>query len=501
MADTSPVIMWVTNREGGNQFVNRTYREYFGLTFEQAQGDAWRPLVHPDDAGGYTDAFLAAGRERRSFVAQARVRRADGEWRWLVSQAEPRFSSHGEFLGHIGASLDITDRKQAEDALREADKSKNEFLAMLSHELRNPLAPIRNSLYILDRAAPGGDQAQRAHRIIERQTAHMTRLVDDLLDVTRISRGKVNLQRERLELCELVRRTVEDHRSLFQRSGVALDVRIPDDGLWMHGDGTRLAQVIGNLLQNAAKFTGRGGTTAVEVQKDAPANAALIRVRDTGVGMSAELLPRLFEPFTQADRTLDRSRGGLGLGLALVKGLVELHGGTVDAKSEGVGAGTELIVRLPLEQLGTDARSPAAPQNRPHHRRRVLVIEDSVDAAESLKEALELGDHEVAVAYNGPEGIAKARELKPEVVLCDIGLPQMDGYEVARAFRADAELKDVFLVALTGYAAPEDQQRSREAGFERHLAKPPSMEKLEKVLAEAPQHSRDAPMADSSPPS
>jgi PAS domain S-box-containing protein len=486
MADRSPVIMWVTDREGGLQFANRTYREFFGVTLEQMRGSKWEPLIHPDDVSGYVIAFSAALREQRPFVARARMRRADGEWRWVASQAEPRSSSSGEFLGYVGASVDVTEPKRAEDVLREADQRKNAFLAMLSHELRNPLAPIRNSIYLLDRAAPGGEQAKRALRIIDRQTAHMTRLIDDLLDVSRISRGKINLQRERLDLCDLVRRTIEDHRSLFDQRGVALDVSLPDEHLWVNGDATRLSQAIGNLLHNGAKFTTSGGTTSIAVERDARAGFAVIRVRDTGIGISAEILPHLFEAFTQADSTLDRSRGGMGLGLALVKGLVELHSGTVDARSKGVGTGAEFTVHLPLARPAGDADEAAtARHDRPSPRRRVLVIEDNVDAAESLKEALELGDHEVAIAFNGPEGLDRAHGFKPDVVLCDIGLPGMDGYQVARAFRADAALKNAFLVALTGYAGPEDQQRASEAGFERHLAKPPSMGKIELLLAEA----------------
>jgi PAS domain S-box-containing protein len=387
-------------------------------------------------------------------------------------------------LGQLGAIVSLA-RQHAEARwkLEEADSRKNEFLAMLSHELRNPLAPIRNSLYILDRVAHGGEQAARAHRIIDRQTAHMTRLIDDLLDVTRISRGKIHLQCQRLELGELTRRTVEDHRSLFQQSNIRLEVHVEGSDLWVEGDETRLAQVVGNLLQNAAKFTGSGGTTTICVERDTAASQAVLRMRDTGAGLSAEMLPRLFEPFVQADRTLDRSRGGLGLGLALVKSLVELHGGSVEATSRGIGTGAEFTVRLPIpppENPGPAAKAPAA--QGPCPRRRVLVIEDNIDAAESLKEALELGDHEVSVAHNGFEGIQRARELKPDVVLCDIGLPGADGYSVARAFRSDATLRSAFLVALTGYAGPEDQQRAAEAGFQGHLAKPATLEKLERVL-------------------
>jgi two-component system CheB/CheR fusion protein len=381
------------------------------------------------------------------------------------------------------------ERMQAQAALRaanqqliEADRRKNEFLAVLSHELRNPLAPIRNSLTILDRATPGSDQASRAQMIIDRQVGHLSHLVDDLLDLTRISRNKIRLDLKLLELNDLVRRTVEDHRLLFEKGEVQIEVKPSPERVSVNGDGTRLAQVIGNLLLNAAKFTGRGGRATVSVSVDLAKRQAVIRVSDNGAGIPPELIGRLFQPFMQADTTLDRSKGGLGLGLALVKGLVELHGGDIGVHSDGLGKGAEFVVRLPLALEAGEAVEVRLASSKSAGRR-VLIIEDNIDAADSLREVLEFGEHEIAVAYNGPEGIAKAREFRPEVVLCDIGLPGMDGFEVARAFRADEGLKGTYLVALSGYALPEDLQRAEEAGFDRHLAKPPSLEKIEEALA------------------
>ena len=261
----------------------------------------------------------------------------------------------------------------------------------------------------------------------------------------------------------------------------------PPEPVFVDGDWNRLAQVVGNLLQNAAKFTGAGGCTRVSVSTDAETKQAVVRVADTGVGMAPEMLARLFQPFAQADITLDRSKGGLGLGLALVKGLVELHGGTITAHSAGVGQGAEFVVRLPLALEDVPTDGPLHSRTLvPGGRRRVLIIEDNIDAADSLREALEFGGHEVEVAYTGAAGIAKARGFKPEVVFCDIGLPGMDGFEVARAFRADDALRGVYLVALTGYALPEDLQRALEAGFDQHLAKPPDLDRLEQILARVP---------------
>jgi two-component system CheB/CheR fusion protein len=373
---------------------------------------------------------------------------------------------------------------EARIALEQRDRHKNHFIAMLSHELRNPLTPIRNSLYILDRAVPGGEQAKRAHEVIGRQSAHLTRLVDDLLDTTRVASGKIQLRRELLDLGDVVRRAVEDHRTTFVRGGVALEVNVPGKTVWIQGDRTRVAQIVSNLVQNAAKFTERGGTTVVSVEESARLCQAIVRVRDTGIGIAPEMLSRLFEPFSQADTTLARSQGGLGLGLALVKGLVDMHGGMVSAESEGPGNGAEFIVRFRLETaeipLPASRRCVAASTGGP---RRVLLIEDNVDAADTLREVLGFGEHAVDVAHSGAEGLAKARAFHPDVVLCDIGLPGMDGYEVARVMRADPELQGTRLVALTGYAGSEAIARAKEAGFDIHLRKPPSLEDIEGILA------------------
>lgn len=386
----------------------------------------------------------------------------------------------------IATAIQRTDARQAlavtNAQLVEADLRKNEFMAMLSHELRNPLAPIKNSLYILDHAQASSEQSRRAKATIDRQVDQLARLVDDLLDVTRIARNKIQLQRQSLELTELVRRTVDDHRVELEKAKLQLQTASDDAPIWVTADGNRIAQTVGNLLQNAAKFTPAGGRVEVSVSLDRPRAQAIIRVRDTGVGMNPDMLSRIFQPFMQADTAMDRSKGGLGLGLALVKGVVELHGGSVEATSAGLGKGTEFVVRLPadMDLAQTEPQRSAAPAVA---RQRVLIIEDNEDAADSLREVLELEDHDVAVAYSGPAGISKALALRPTVILCDIGLPDMDGYQVARAIRAEPSLEATPMVALTGYALPEDLQRAREAGFDHHMAKPPSLEQINEILA------------------
>jgi len=432
--------------------------------------------------------------------APASMPSPDGGMAELLASSAPLHGQGEERLGFVITLVDITAQRRDEaqleaalgraeqgeaqkeaalQALREADRNKTHFLAMLSHELRNPLEPIRNCVYILENAPPGGEEAARARRVIQRQTQHMARLIDDLLDMTRISRGKVQLLVAPVDLREVVLRTIEDHRPAFEAGGIELHLAVPEERLVVQGDRIRLAQILGNLLQNVAKFTPRGGQAWVSLARDEHGNAAL-RVRDDGVGIPGAMLPRLFEPFSQADETLDRSRGGLGLGLSLVRALVELHGGQVSVDSAGLHRGTEVILQLPLSPVAVEpvaARSAAGVRDR-----RVLVIEDNVDSAETIQDVLQMAGHRVEVARTGPDGIERAREFTPDIVLCDIGLPGMDGFAVARAFREDPNLRTAYLVALSGYATPDDVARAQAAGFDRHLAKPVDAEALQELI-------------------
>ncbi len=375
---------------------------------------------------------------------------------------------------------DVTARRRAEEAVREADRRKSEFLAVLSHELRNPLAPILNSVAILERMGDPGEHARRGRAVIQRQAMHLSRLVDDLLDITRIERGKVELARGVLDAREVVRRTVEDHRPTFEQRGIASTLEAPGAPVWVDADPTRLAQVVGNLLHNAAKFTPAGGTVSTAVR--ATADRVEIRVRDDGAGIAPELLDRLFAPFVQGDAGAARVQGGLGLGLALVRSLVELHGGSVRARSAGPGRGSEFVISLPLAEAPRALAPAAAVRSTP--RRRILLVEDNVDAGDTLAELLALDGHEVRVARDGRSGLALARAFRPEVVICDVGLPDMTGYDVARELRRDEGLRSARLVALTGYALPDDRRRAEEAGFDRHLPKPPPLAELAALLAD-----------------
>ncbi len=367
-----------------------------------------------------------------------------------------------------------------EEALREADRRKSEFIAMMSHELRNPLAPIRNALYMLERTAVASEQADRALTVANRQLRHLTRMVDDLLDVTRLSRGEYHLDRHHVDFAQVVRAAVEDNRSILADHEVAAEVQAPSEPVVVDGDAARLTQIVGNLLMNAAKFTDSGGKVVVTIE--VAGGDAVLRVQDNGIGIPEALLGRLFEPFVQADTTLARTRGGLGLGLVVVKKLVELHNGNVRAQSGGLGKGSEFVVTVPLAGEASHAQVHPVRQG---DGRRVVIIEDSEDTAETLKELLELEGHEVHVEADGLRGVEAALRLRPEVVLCDIGLPGIDGYEVARRLRSASGMR-VLLVAVTGYAAPDDVRRAREAGFQHHIPKPADLEHIARVVAEAP---------------
>jgi signal transduction histidine kinase/CheY-like chemotaxis protein len=396
-------------------------------------------------------------------------------------------------LGYQNARLarSVAERERLMESLRESkrqledtDRRKDEFLATLSHELRNPLAPIRNSIHVLERAEPGSERAVRSKEVLRRQTEHLTRLVDDLLDVTRVSRGKIELQRQRVDLREIVRKASDDLGSEFVREGVVLRVASGAGPVWVDADATRLAQVVGNLLQNAVKFTPAGGAVDVAVAVAPTGDVASLRVRDEGIGMAPGEVERMFEPFAQADHAPGRGKGGLGLGLALVRALVELHGGTVRGRSDGLGRGSEFVVTLPRAVAEPAAARPGG-SAAGRARRVVLVIEDNPDVGRSVADLLELDGHCVRVARDGRGGLALAHELRPDVVLCDIGLPDLDGYEVARALRRDEGLRRTRLVALSGFAQEEDRRRAREAGFDAHVAKPPDPEELASLVAAA----------------
>jgi signal transduction histidine kinase len=398
-------------------------------------------------------------------------------------------ADESEFLRALADILGMAaDRKRLEGELHlkvrdlaDADRRKNEFLAMLAHELRNPLAPVRNGLQILRIAGEKPQVVAQTREMLDRQVRHLSRLVDDLMDVSRITRGKVDLRMQPVDLAEVVGRAVDEVRPLVEARRHRLTVTHQAGALRVNADPTRLTQVLANLLNNAAKYTDEGGEITVTVGRAGV--DAVVRVRDTGIGISPEMLTRVFDLFTQVETSLDRAEGGLGIGLTLVRSLVELHGGSVEVKSDGVGRGSEFSVRLPA--LAGDQPGVAVPDvaDGPLVPRRVLVVDDNRDSADSLAMMLELGGHTVATAHHGPGAVEAAGTFRPEVVLLDIGLPGLNGYDVARALRARPETRDVLIVAMTGYGQDTDRERSRDAGIDHHLVKPIDPTEVRRLLA------------------
>ncbi len=477
LADSAPVLIWVIGVDGRIEFWNRTHREFTGHRDRLPSLDEWRRMVHPDDAPGLTAMHERSRATGLPFEARFRLRRHDGQWRWLTSVGLPRRDERGAFLGFVGSSLDITDLKGAEEAALEADRRKDDFMAVLAHELRSPLGPIRNAADVLCSESPTGSRLDRARGILVRQVAHMGRLIDDLLDVSRIARDKIELRRTWLDLRALVAEVVDDVRLLVDQKAQTLNVTLPPTPLVVDGDPARLRQVIANLLGNAAKFTPGRGRIDLTVTTDA--GEVTLGVRDSGSGIPADVLPRIFEPFVQGQA--DRRHGGLGIGLTLVRRLVELHGGRVEAFSAGAGRGSQFVVTLPL----VPPALPIADASEPVEAgvsRRVLVVEDDADSAEGLLMLLEAQGHVVRTARDGQEAIETATSFRPEVALVDIGLPDIDGYEVARRLRHQPSCAETTLVALSGYGRDEDKRRAREAGFDHHLLKPADLDALHAIL-------------------
>jgi PAS domain S-box-containing protein len=488
MAETVPCHVWAANASGAITWANSRWYEFSGLTAEQTAGYNWVSAIHPDDRERCLDAYATALSDGSLYQIEVRNRRADGQYRWLLTQAVPTRADHGAITGWIGTSTDIDDLKRAQEALRQADRRKDEFLATLAHELRNPLQPIRNALEVLSRTHPEGDQTRSVLEMLERQTLHMVRLVDDLLEVSRITRGKLELRRERIALQQVIDSALETSRPLIEAAGHELVLRLPDEPVILDADLIRMAQVLANLLNNAAKYTERGGCITLRAARHG--NELTLRVRDTGIGIPHAMLPRIFEVFTQVeDRASRRTQEGLGIGLAVVRSLVEMHGGTVHAYSNGPGQGSEFVVRLPLPVDATLPEHPAPREPTPElvlPPHRVLVVDDNRDAAESLGLLLQTAKVTVRTAGNGRAALAALADFQPNVIVLDIGMPGMDGYEVARRIKQLPEHAGTTLIALTGWGQDEDRRRCREAGFHHHFVKPVDVRALRQLLASLP---------------
>jgi PAS domain S-box-containing protein len=458
----------------------------FGYTAEEAIG---RPItmLMPPERVNEEPGILERIRHGERIDHYETVRCCkDGTLVDISLSVSPLRDANGKVVGASKIARDITERKQAEQALLEADRRKNEFLATLAHELRNPLAPIRNSLNILRLSRGDDPAAERVLEMMERQVNHMVRLVDDLLEVSRITTGKIELRLEPVEIASVIRSAVETSRPLIDEAGHQLATKIPPEPLTVEGDAVRLSQSVANLLNNAAKYTEPGGQIWLTVSR--AGDQVSISVRDTGIGISADLLPHVLEMFMRTDPAKRRSASGLGIGLGLVKRLVEMHGGRVEVKSAGEGQGSEFTIRLPLSRRQlppVDAAETVDSRQRLSSRQRILVVDDNQDAALSLKMLLTILGSQVETANDGRSALKALETFRPAVVLLDLGMPDMSGYEVARRMRAIPECNNVTLVALTGWGQEEDRRRTREAGFDHHLVKPVDLRALQVLLSEA----------------
>ncbi|MBV9891204.1 MAG: PAS domain S-box protein, partial [Rhizobacter sp.] len=474
---------WEWDRDSRTMTWSAQTRRLFGVDGDEPVGpDTFAQFVHPDDRERRETAIERAW-ETGVFANEYRIVRADGEERWMSSRGRVVRTADGRerMLGVVG---DVTEYKRAVEALERADRRKNEFLATLAHELRNPLAPLRNSLAIVQRSRGDAELFERAGAVMERQLGHLVRLIDDLLDVSRISLDKLTLRLEPTDLAAVIAHAVEACRPAAERAGQHVDVRVPEIAVRLNADRARLSQVFSNLIGNACKFTPDGGSVAVEAEvRD---GAAVVTVRDNGIGIAAEDLDRVFEMFLQVDESFERAHGGLGVGLTLVRRLVEMHGGTVVARSAGLGHGSEFVVTLPLASAPAIVRvaEPDRGDAAAASRKRMLVVDDNGDSAESLALLLALAGHETHVAHDGPEALTRADALRPDAVLLDLGLPGLNGYEVCRRLRVEPWAREIPIIAITGWGQDEDRQRSKEAGFDAHLVKPVVFEELTALLDE-----------------
>ncbi len=457
--------------------IGRPLDEIFRIRNEQTGEPVENPVAAILKGGGISglpDGTILTGRDGRELP--------------IGDSASPILDADGKIRGAVLVFRDVTEERRLERSLKEADARKDEFLATLAHELRNPLAPIRNSLYLMSLADDDRETIEMSRAVLERQVAHMVRLVDDLLDLSRITRNRIALRKEPVELADVLSAAVEASRPLAEAQGIDLKVSLPDAPILLFADQVRLAQVFSNLLNNAAKYNDRGGR--IHLSATRTDREAVVTVEDDGEGIRAEMLPRIFDMFTQADRSLDRSQGGMGIGLALVRRLVEMHGGRVEAHSEGLGRGSRFVVRLPLipdEAPAGDVAVPASARCRGDaggsHRWRILVVDDYRDSTDSLARMLRVLGHDVRAVYHGSQAVEAAEAFRPDLAFIDISLPGFDGYQIAGQIRSCPWGKEMMLIALTGWGQDDDRRRSIEAGFDHHLVKPAEIESLSAILA------------------
>jgi PAS domain S-box-containing protein len=483
LADMMPQLAWMARPDGHIAWYNKRWYEYTGAAFEQTEGWGWQSLHDPEELPKVLERWKASIATGEPFDMVFPLRGKDGRFRPFLTRVMALKDEEGRILHWFGTNTDVSEIKEKEDALRESDRRKDEFLAMLGHELRNPLAAILNGLHILLLSKGGDGALVQVKAMMEKQVNNLTRMVDDLLDVSRTTRGKIQLRKEKVTLAALLNHAVESVRPLIEAQRHTFTILPAPRPIRVEADPTRLEQVFVNLLANAAKYTKQGGCITVPVERNN--DDAVVRVRDNGVGIRPDLLSKMFDLFVQSERSLDRSEGSLGIGLTLVRKLVEMHGGGVEAYSEGLDKGSEFMVRppaLPPEQDPEAAPEAAADDGKS----RVLVVEDAEDVAKTLRLLLEIWGYDVRVVEDGPSAKVAFRTYQPDIVLLDIGLPGMNGYDVARQHRREPGRKRPFIMAVTGYGQEEDRQRSREAGLDYHMTKPVDPDGLRSLLSSGP---------------
>ncbi len=483
LADSIPQLAWMACPDGHIFWYNRRWYEYTGATFEEMEGWGWERVHDPVELQRMLPIWKKSLETGEPWCDLFPLRRHDGQLRWHLSMAQPLHNDRGEVVRWFGTNTDITPQRELQEALREADRKKDEFLATLAHELRNPLAPIRNAIHLIRLQQQRAESVEESLNLMERQLNQMVRLVDDLFDLSRISRGRITLQKQCVPLAEIVRSAMETSMPWMEQASHEFIASMTEEPLWINADMVRLAQVFANLLNNAAKYTERGGR--IELTSKRENQHAIVSIKDNGLGIPRGMLPLIFEMFTQVDRSLEKSQGGLGIGLTLVKRLLELHGGTIDARSDGPGRGSEFIVRLPIVEVKMAERPESAEvttESVAGCKRRVLVVDDNRDSARSLALMLKLMGNESEVAHDGLEAIDKAHVFRPQLIFLDLGLPKLNGYEVCKRLRASDLGYQPFITALTGWGQESDRQRSSVAGFDEHLVKPIDVESLKRIL-------------------
>lgn len=482
ISESLPQLVWTCRPDGYCDYLSPQWVDYTGLPAAQNLGFGWADCVHPDDRAAIVEVWQGVVEQGTMLDVAYRLRRRDGVYRWFRTRAVPLHGEDGRIEKWFGTNTDIDEAKRAEEALRTADRRKDEFLAMLGHELRNPLSAIVNAVTLWKNTPGDANTAAMTHEVIERQTVNLTRLVDDLLDVVRITEGKIELRKVPVELDMIVARAVEAVRPLIEERRHEINLSLSGwDKIRVQADPTRLEQIVTNLVTNAAKYTPEGGRITVVVRQER--RDAVISVMDNGIGIAKEMLTSIFELFTQGEWGLARTTGGLGIGLSLCRQLIELHGGSISVHSNGRGEGASFTVRLPLLTEDTTLPVSKSPVSSPRavRSRRVLLVDDNKDTVQSFARLLKLRGHEVATAYDGLAAIERAQEFKPDIFLLDIGLPGLDGYALARRLREEG-FADTPMIAISGYAQQGDRERAREAGFDRHFSKPINFEALASLL-------------------